>query len=84
MTVRVATRARDRLGGRRSSAWCCSGPSCSSSRVAGGWTAARADPTPGSGWRGALLAASLCGGLAPAFALLSRIEARHGHHDGLG
>ena len=47
--------------------------------VGEGWTAARADRTPGSGLRGALLAASLCGGFVLAFALLSRIEAWHGH-----
>jgi hypothetical protein len=48
--------------------------------VATGWTAARAERAPGSGWRGALLAASVCGGFVLAFALLSRIEAWHGHH----
>lgn len=52
--------------------------------VADGWSAARAERTPGGGWRGALLAASLCGGLALAFALLSRIEAWHGHRDDFG
>ena len=50
--------------------------------VAEGWTAARADRTPGSGLRGALLAASLCGGFVLAFALLSRIAAWHGHEGG--
>jgi hypothetical protein len=50
--------------------------------VAAGWTAARADRTPGSGLRGALVAASLCGGFVLAFALLSRIAAWHGHDGG--
>ena len=50
--------------------------------VAEGWTAARADRTPGSGLRGALLAASVCGGFVLAFALLSRIQAWHGHDGG--
>ena len=48
--------------------------------VSAGWTAARAERTPGSGLRGTLLAASVCGGLALAFALLSQIEGWHGRY----
>ena len=47
-----------------------------------GWSAARAERASGSGLRGALLAASLCGGVGLAFALLSQIEGWHGHHHG--
>ena len=50
--------------------------------VGEGWRAARADRTPGSGLRGALLAASVCGGFALAFALLAQIEAWHGRDGG--
>ena len=50
--------------------------------LAEGWTAARADRTPGSGLRGALLAASLCGGFVLAFALLTQIGAWHGYDGG--
>jgi hypothetical protein len=50
--------------------------------LAEGWTAARADRTPGSGLRGALLAASLCGGFVLAFTLLTQIGAWHGYDGG--
>ena len=50
--------------------------------VGAGWSAARAERASGSGLRGALLAASLCGGVGLAFALLSQIEGWHGRHHG--
>jgi hypothetical protein len=50
--------------------------------LAESWTAVRADRTPGAGLRGALLAASLCGGFTLAFALITQIGAWHGHDGG--